>query len=206
MKKLLAITLVGAMLVTNLTACGKSESKTIKIGDTEITTESTSNSSDNTQEAKADTVDVTYPKQAYSNYSEEQIKSTAKLMGDETTVKINDDGSVTYTMTKEEQTKQLEDTKTGLLEGCKKLVDSKQKSYLKDISFDDNLENVTIKVVKADYEKDEKVSFKEIERNCLGYQVLNEVKLADLKVTAHLIDDATGEEFATETFNADNIN
>lgn len=211
MKKILASALAVITFATGLTGCGNEKNNNVQDNNIEISTDMAENS-ENKAENKAensekadDTVEVTYPKQAYANYTEAQILGSAKTLGKETTVKINDDGSVTYTMTKKEQAIQLESLKSGLLENCEQLVSKGKYEFLKDISFDEKLENITVKVDKASYEKAENISFKVIERNCLGYQVLNCVKIDDLKVVLHLIDEATGEEFNTEIYTAENI-
>lgn len=207
MKKMLAAALATIAFATGLTGCGNEKNNNVQDNNVEISTDMADNSENKAEndEKSNGTVEVTYPKQAYADYTEAQILGSAKTLGKETTAKINDDGSVTYTMTIEEQAKQLESLKSGLFENCEQLVSKGEYEFLKDISIDEELENITIKVDKASFEKAENIKFKVIERNCLGYQALKGVKIDDLKVVLHLIDEATGEEFNTEIYTAENI-
>lgn len=163
-------------------------------------------SQNNSAEAKpkelvltGETVDIYFPASAFKGASKEAIEKQALSLGSIATV--NDDGSVIYKMEKKTQEKMITDLKEGVLGGIQVTLNSEGKpSFLKDIKINDDFTKVDIYVDKADYEKNKgDFTYEAISNNCLGYQTFNQIQPDKLQVEVNLIEQASGNTFASET-------
>lgn len=161
MKKLICI-IVSLVLVLSLAACTPQEPNDTT-GNTDSTPEtSTSNSAEDTAEpgvsdtqepdnAPDTTVEITFPASLFEDAEDFDPAAYAREQGFLSAV-VNEDGSVTVTMTEtkhneliSEMTKTLEETFAGFVEGD-------TTPYIKEITHNDDFTKVTIKVVRAEYE------------------------------------------------------
>lgn len=235
MKRFLVVTFAGLMLMGTVTGCGKKEEDSGSVGISSVDKEDkndadedndkneneNNSASDESEEAalssqetddgeglsqeslSEQTVEIIFPAEAFVSTSEENISKQAANMG--ATARINDDGSVVYIMTEAKRKEVFEGLKTDLKDSCDMLVSNGKYAFLKEISFDENMENIIVKVDRAAYEAQEDITFGSIERQCLGCQVYNLVKAEDAVVTLHITDETSGEEFYTEKYNKDGV-
>lgn len=148
MKKLLTIGIVCAMLLT-FSACS-SESKDTA-GDNTPTASATEPTKSDVVDENLLTVDITVPASMFNEespatdqLSQEQIDKGFK------SAKLNDDGSVTYTMSK----KAFKEYKTDLKESSAATLNSLNSDYpcIESVEFNDNFSEIKINVVKSEYE------------------------------------------------------
>lgn len=128
------------------------------------------------------------------------IKASATKQGI-TDVTQNEDGSVTYKMTKATHQKLIDNTKQATSESLNKLKSSKDFPYIKDISYNDNFTKVTLIIDKSSYED----TYKEILALDVGlqtyfYQVINGTKENSIKTTIDLQDQKSKKVFDTITY------
>lgn len=92
------------------------------------------------------TVDITVPAAIVSDMTNEEILSAAEEQGFEKCL-INDDGTVTYTMTETKQSEMLSSLKDSLDESIESLINGEDKieSFI-DIKYNDNISQVDIYV------------------------------------------------------------
>lgn len=111
MKKYFAL-LMSFVLLLSITACGSSTSET-------SAGKPSGNAKESSSEIKVDegllSVDITMPAACFKDETEEDIKKAAEEKGYSGCV-INEDGSVTYTMTKKQYKEQLEQLEKGMEE------------------------------------------------------------------------------------------
>lgn len=166
--------------------------------------EANNNNKPTTTPPPVEMVDIYFPAEAFNGASEESIKGDAATMG--ATAVVNDDGSVIYTMSKENQTEILTGLKESLINQSAKLAKNEKYPFIKDISLNDNLTEVTVKLDKAEFEaQGDSISFRVFADNCRGYQTFNNVKTENLKVVIHFIDASNNTEFKTETYDKDGL-
>lgn len=147
MKKLLAIGIMSAMILT-FTACSSQESEPVNNNTTVSTTEPTK--SDIVDE-KLLTVDINVPASMFDEenpatdeLTQEQIDNGFK------SAKLNEDGSVTYTMSKSA----FNDYKKEIKEQTENSLNTLNSEYpcIDSVEFNDNFSEIKINVNKDEYE------------------------------------------------------
>lgn len=139
------------------------------------------------------TVDVTLPASFFQDSTEEEIMADADGNGYIAT-KINDDGSVTYTMTKAKRNEILKEMKSSIDESIDELLNGEEKvgSFLK-IEYNDKLTIVDIYVDPALYSDWD--SFHAIGFYLMGgfYQNFDGVPSEEIDVVVNFINNDTKE-------------
>ncbi|WP_053590890.1 hypothetical protein [Bacillus sp. FJAT-22090] len=196
LKKLIAFLIV---LVFIVSACGTNE--TSKEKETEKETENGKVEKAESQSVNVDkgliNVEVTLPATFFEDQDINEVIASAKEEGfDEATA--NEDGSVTYKMSKAKHKEMMDEIKTGILETVEETKNSEDYVSIKDITHNDTFSEFTLVVDKAAYEN----SFDGFAAFGLGmsgayYQIFNGVSTEDYKVQISIKDEASGEVFDT---------
>lgn len=196
LKKLIAFLIV---LVFIVSACGTNETSNEK--ETEKETENGKVEKAESQSVNVDkgliNVEVTLPATFFEDQDINEVIASAKEEGfDEATA--NEDGSVTYKMSKAKHKEMMDEIKTGILETVEETKNSEDYVSIKDITHNDTFSEFTLVVDKAAYEN----SFDGFAAFGLGmsgayYQIFNGVSTEDYKVQISIKDEASGEVFDT---------
>lgn len=151
-----------------------------------------------TVDKKDDEVEVTFPEVLFKKISIDLISKKAKSAGIDEVVR-NDDGSVTYKMSKSVYNDMLEQTEQSI----NNIVNnSKEKTEtFKDITHNKNCSKFTLVVDRKKYEN----SFGGFTTYIIGiaalnYQIYRGASTDDAKVSISLKDEKTGEVFSEITF------
>ena len=156
-RSLIVLLLVVAMLTC---ACGTTPSATEGSGAATHETTAT-NSTPATEGSSAGietdeklfTVEITLPASMFEG--EDMTTFDAKAYANEngfTSAKLNDDGSVTITMTKAKHNALLDEMKKSIEDAFAEFVNGESTPYIKEITHNDDFTTVTMKVDKAAYE------------------------------------------------------
>jgi hypothetical protein len=111
---------------------------------------------------------------------------------------VNEDGSVTYQMSKAKHKEMLKEIKTGVEETVEETMTSEDYKSIKDITFNDSFTEFTVVVDKTLYEN----SFDGFAVFGLGitgayYQIFNGIQAEEYKVTIDIKDETSKEVFET---------
>lgn len=192
MKKLLSSLLV---LVFIVSACGQEKTSSEK--ETEKSNvEKTDSESVNVDKGLFN-VEVTLPASFFEGEDIDQVIANAKEEGiGEATA--NEDGSITYKMSKSQHKEMLAEIKAGMVESVEETKNSEDFQSIKDITYNDSFSEFTLVVDKAAYEN----SFDGFAALGLGmagayYQIFNGVDAEAYKVEISIKDEASGEVFDT---------
>ncbi|WP_404407917.1 hypothetical protein [Jeotgalibacillus malaysiensis] len=145
-------------------------------------------------------VELTLPASMFEGEDIDQVIADAKEDGAKDVTK-NDDGSLTYKMSKSDHKEMMQEIETGLEESLNDIVEGEDFVSIKDISHNDSFEEFTVTVEKETYEN----SFDGFGILTLGmsgmiYQVYDGEDMDSAKVTVSIVDEATGEEFDTYVY------
>jgi hypothetical protein len=149
-------------------------------------------------------VEITLPASFFQGDPEQAI-ANAKANGVSEAV-VNEDGSVTYKMSKATHEKMLKDMKDQAVQTIEEFVNDEELASIRDIEYNDKLSEYTVIVDRAAYEN----SFDGFIVLGLGmqgmfYQAFDGVPSEKQKVTINVKDQATGEIFHSVVF-PDQIN
>lgn len=174
-------------LVLGLIACSKEKEK-----------EKNAAADANVAADSGELVEVTFPAVLFQNQDIDEVIKKAKSDGFKEVIK-NDDGSLTYKMSKKvynDKLIELEKAIDDILDQSKKNVKS-----IKDITHDENLSKFTFVVDQKTYNNsfDGLVSFT-IGFTALNYQLFKGTDADDAKVSISLKDEKTGEVFSVIEF------
>lgn len=203
MKKLSMLMLLAAMMV--LAACASDKEK--EAAESEKTQEQ------DTSESKEDTasvdkglfnVEVTIPASMFEGENIDDAVAEAETEGIKATK--NDDGSVTYKMSKAQHKEMLAEMKQGITEAIEEMKTSEEYVSIQDVTFNDSLTEFTMIVDKAAYENsmDAFASFT-LGFGGMMYQIYDGAKPEDNKVKIMVQDKETKEVF-DETVFPDDMN
>lgn len=103
---------------------------------------------------------------------------------------INEDGSIVVTMSMERHEELLEETAKSLEESFAEMIGSENTPYIKEIDHTENFETVTVKVVKAEYEKAFDMTPLIIGISAMMYQMLLDM---DYHVEINIVDFSSGD-------------
>lgn len=149
------------------------------------------------------TVEVTMPATFFENETPEEIQASAKENGF-LSCTINEDGSVTYKMTKGKRAE--------ILRSFKGEIDSTIQEYLaggedapqsyRKITYNDKVTQFDVRVDRAAYENSWTDAFYMMGFYFLGgyYQIIDGVPSDQVDVIVNIIDDATGENIETGSY------
>lgn len=201
MRKILYM--VGLSLVLLLNACGDIDEK----NDREVTSnkEVDSNEQDVVEEEEQEegievdkgllSVEVTLPASFFEDEDIEEVIEEAKADGVSKVTK-NEDGSLTYTMSKSKHKEMLSEMKEEISKYVEELENDDDFPSIKEIAYKKNFREFTLKVEKEVFEN----SFDAFATLGIGfmgmyYQVFEGGDLEKNKITIHLQDISTGETF-----------
>lgn len=153
--------------------------------------------SDNNNTISADknllTVDVTLPASFFENSTHEQIEAAAKENGIQK-VKFNDDGSVTYTMSKAKHKELLDSLKSSVDESITEILNDKEAypSFVS-IKYNNDLTEFTVLCEKDKYKPLDAFAAMIFYIEGNFYQAFNGVDSSSLRTVVKFVDQATGE-------------
>ena len=177
------------LAVAMLAACGDDEAATKK-GDSE-------------QEIAVDKglldVELTLPADLFEGQTEDEIIASAKEKGVKE-VKVNEDGTVYYKMSKSAHKKMMKDEKQSVVDSITEIVNSDEYSSIKEISYNKDFTEFDITVDQNAFNNsmDGFVIFS-LAISSTYYNGLDG-KSDDLKLTMNMIDEATGKEYDSFIF------
>lgn len=195
MKKLFVLPLV-ILLGIVLVACSQDQEK-----DSSKKKESAENASEETSQDesfKVDkgllNVDVTIPASFFEGQDIDSAIAEAKKEGIKEAVK-NDDGSVTYKMTKSKHKEMIKELETGILETVEEIKTSTDNpTSIKDVTYNKSFSEFTLMVNKEEFENsfDAMASFG-LAITGMYYQLFSGVDPEKFKVTVIFKDESNGE-------------
>jgi len=181
-----------------LVACGNNNQEKNNAG---IAEESAKQQEEQTEDESVDVkkgllnVEVTLPASMFEGEDIDTVIADAKKEGVKEVTK-NEDGSLTYKMSKAKHKEMMEELKTGILETIEETKNSEDYVSIKDITYNDSFSEFTLVVEKSAYE-DSMDGFAAFGLGISGmyYQLYNGVNPDEYKVTIFLKDEASQEVF-----------
>lgn len=145
-------------------------------------------------------VEVTLPASFFEDTTEEEVMTGAKEEGfNETTV--NEDGSVTYKMSKSKHKEMIKELEDGIGESIKEIVESDDYPSIKEISYNKSFDEFDVKVDRELYENGfDGFAILGIVMTGAYYSAFNGDAAEDLKLTFNMIDAATDEVYETSVY------
>lgn len=200
MKRILAL-ILALSLSFSVVGCGKSGNDT-----NEDKTSNTGKEDDSIDvDKKLVNVEVTIPSSLLKSDNEEeldidQITEEAKEQGIKK-VELNDDETITYTMSKATHKKMMEEMRKSLIESIDELVNDEDISSIKDIVANKTFTEFDVVVDKAKFESsfDGFATFGVV-FGSMFYQAFDGVDPDNYKVVLNLKDESTGEIFESVTY------
>lgn len=198
MKKVILVLLSAAMMV-QLAACGSTNSTSATSALTSANVTEGSSPSVGAEKGLFD-VSVTFPAMMFEDTDFETIKKQAEEQGIKSITK-NDDGSVTYKMSKADHKKMMDDMKTSTADTLKGYVTDTDLESITDVSFNDDFSQIKISVDKDKYENSMD-SFAALGAGFQGmfYQMFDGRKEADVSVKIDFVDNKTGDVLDSTTY------
>ena len=145
---------------------------------------------------KAQTVTVEIPRDVLAGQSDEDIMENAKNEG--VTVHIEDDGTVTYTMTPEQQQALLLGFKTHFEENVQTAIDNGQIPGLVNVTYNDEMNDFTVTVNREQFQtQEDKTALGLLYSAGTTYQLYAGTPDSAIDVTVTLVDQETGDAFDT---------
>lgn len=198
MKKIIALVLSFAM-VLSLAACGGSKSDTSS-GKTAVEESKSEDSSAIKVDERLLDVQVTLAASFFEDETEEEIIAGAKENGYKDCV-INEDGSVTYTMSKKKHAEVLDELKTNfdeLIAGC--LEGDDEVASFVDIQHNDDYSKIDIYVDREQYTIWDKLYAMTFYLAGAYYQAFSGAPSDDIDVIVDFIDNETKEVIDTASY------
>lgn len=198
MKKILLLTLLGLFI---LNACNKEDAKQ----ETENVVEDDGKNESIEVDKGLLNVEVTLPASLFENQDIDEVIEGAKAEGVKEVIK-NDDGSLTYIMSKSEHKKVLSEMEEDINQDIEELKSGEDFPSIKDVKKNNSYSEFTIVVNREKFEN----SFDGIAALGLGlsgmfYQLFNGSDADKAKVTINFEDGSTGEIFDTVVY-PENLN
>jgi hypothetical protein len=145
-------------------------------------------------------VEVTLPSTLFENTPEEEIVSNAEKEGFKD-VKVNENGSVTYKMSKLEHEKLMDDMDAELKATIEELSRSEDYPSIKEISHNSDYTEFDVTVSKEQYENSfDGFAILTLAISGMYYGAFDGRAGDDLRVIFNLIDDKTNEVFDTSVY------
>ena len=145
-------------------------------------------------------VEVTLPASFFEGETEEEIVAGVKEEGiSEATV--NEDGSVTYKMSKSKHKEMMKEMEDSIVETIKEVVESDDYPSIKEISYNKDFNEFDVNVDRELYENGfDGFAILGLVMGSAYYSTFNGDSLEDTKITFNMIDENTGEVFATSVY------
>lgn len=197
MKRHIALLLCFILLLT-LAACSKQQT------DTTSTSETTTKAEAVTVDENLITVEVTVPASFFDETdTPESIQASAQQNGF-ISCTINEDGSVTYKMTKAKRNEMLGQYKQSIDQTIQEYLAGGEDapSSFREITYNDNMTEFNIKVDRAAYDNSFD-AFYALGFYMFGgyYQIFAGIPQDQVNVVVNYIDQATGETFSSSSLN-----
>ena len=193
MKKWLIACSATALL---LTACGGENEEATK---QEKETEENAGESLNVDKGILN-VDVTLPASFFEGSTEEEIIAAAKEQGIKEAV-VNEDGSVTYTMSKSKHKEMMKEMEDSVVSTIDEIVTSGDYKSIKEITYNKDFTEFDVKVNRQQYEEgfDGFAIFGLVIASAY-YGAFDGKSGEDLQITFNMIDETTGEVYDTAIY------
>lgn len=194
-KKLTSL-ILAVLLILSFAGCSQPDADPTTGNDNGSTTESTAAKIETDE--KLLSVDITLPASMFEG--EDMSTFDADAYADEqgfTSAKVNEDGSVTITLTKAKHKELLDEMANSLDTNFNELVEGENTPYIKEISHNDDFTAVTMKVDKAAYENAFDLTPLAIGMSVAMYQAFIET---EYRVEISIVDAATGETINSITY------
>ncbi|KUF32747.1 MULTISPECIES: hypothetical protein [Lysinibacillus] len=145
-------------------------------------------------------VEVTIPATLYKGQDIDSIISEAKNSGIKEVIK-NDDGSLTYKMSKSEHKKMMKELKERIVKSVEELKTSEDFASINDVAYNKSFSEFTLTVNKEKFEGsfDALASFG-LALAGMYYQLFNGADVEHYKVTVYIKDESNGEVFDTMVY------
>lgn len=206
MKNILLLSSLSALLLLGACSSDEAESKEPKKENTEEATakETSDKSSEEKDAVNVDkgllNVELTLPESFFEGEDPNTVVENAKAQGiDE--AKVNEDGSVTYKMSKAKHNELMDDMETSINESLKEMKSGTDFASVKDATANKDYTQFTLTVDQAAYENSMD-GFAIFGMGMLGlyYQIFDGADAESAKVVVDVKDEATGEVFDTVTY------
>src|SRR5690625_4614536 len=193
------IFLLFVILIFALVGCG---SKVDNVQDQEEKNESTTgeeNTSEEEDENKTDEnssdVEITMPNEFFDGQTEDEVIAGFNEEGIKD-VTVNDDGSYTIRMSKEEHEQLLNTMKQDIDADVNAIIESMGLTFIKEASMNDTVTELSVTIDQSIYDGDmEGLVLLDFALHAMPYQLLNGVTEESFNFEVVLIDSETGEEF-----------
>lgn len=141
--------------------------------------------------------ELTLPASMFEGRSFEEISAEAKEKGVEE-VKQNEDGSITYKMSRSAYNEMLKEAEAGLLEAVEDLKSGEDFKSIRDVTHNKTFNEFTLVVEKSQFENSfDGFAVFAVGISAMYYQLIAGVSPEENKVTIHLKDQGSGEVFNT---------
>ncbi|MCL9971120.1 hypothetical protein MX569_11035 [Anoxybacillus kestanbolensis] len=189
MKRIYLITLIFSMFVF-LAACGNNNEKELNEAETNASENINKDDSISVDKNLLD-VEVTLPASLFEGQDIDKVITEAEQDGIKEVIK-NDDGSLTYKMTKSKHKELINELESGIKKTIDELKRDKSLIVIQDITYNDNFSEFNM-IVDVSSSENSMYGLAAIGLGISGmyYQVFNGVK--DLKVTVNIKNASTGE-------------
>lgn len=200
MKKLIAMIMALCMVASLFVACGNDTPSTSLDGGNTDTTGSGSTDTTSSGDIEVDenllTVEITLPASFFESDEDFDADTYAQEQGF-SSAKVNDDGSVTVTMTKGKYKEMLQEMSDSLDESFAELVGAEDTPYIKEITHNDDFSSVTVKVDREAYENAFDMTPFVIGLSTMFYQAFLEM---EYRCEISIVDAATGSVINTTVY------
>lgn len=182
------------MSVALLAACGDEEAKSKKASENEEESGSIEVNKGLLN------VEITLPAMFYEGETEEEIIASSEE-NDMKDVKVNEDGSVTFKVSKGKHKEMLEEMETGIKEGIEELVNGEDYTSFKEISFNKDFTKYEVTVDREAYDNSlDAFGMLGLYMTTIFYQAIDGKSSDDMEMIVDYIDAETKEVFETEDF------
>ncbi|WP_042346137.1 hypothetical protein [Bacillus massiliigorillae] len=145
-------------------------------------------------------VEVTLPASFFEGEDIDKVIAEAKKDGVKEVTK-NEDGSLTYKMSKSQHTKMMKEMETTIKDSIKELETNKDLASVKGVEYNKKFTEFTIVVDQAAYENSmDGFAIFGLAMQSMFYQLFDGVKPDEYKATFHLKDEATSKVFDTVVY------
>ncbi len=151
------------------------------------------------------TVDITLPAKYFEDKTEDEIMQEAAEDEYYQTAKVNDDGSVTYTMTKANYKSMMKEFAEGLDKTFSEYVGNEEVGlgYIQDVKHSKDFTEVNYTVDPDAYDSQSWIAAHVTIAYCAYYQALSNVPEDDIHVVVNFLDMNTGD--VVETFDTNDL-
>lgn len=179
-----------------LTGCGDKEESKDETKDTAAAEAEKNDESINVDKGLLN-VEITLPATFFEEQTEEQIIASAKEEGYDD-VKVNEDGSVTYKMSKAKHTEMMDELEGEMVKAVEEIVKSGDYPSIKEISYNKSFDEYDVKVEREQYENSlDGFALLGLVMTSSYYQAFDGKDADKMTITFNMIDNETNESYDT---------